>query len=135
MEHVAKKCRLFFALALALLASQRFAWPGEATRADLYTFGFVFTKVTVDSAEQVTMQISHVLKKEFQPERFDTLGVFAFWIFTVAARAIFGAPARMLGPAAALLAFGDLSRFVLVLSFRLAKMLEIQILSYSPRKK
>ncbi len=81
------------------------------------------------------MQISHVLRKEFQPERFDTLVVFAFWIFAVAARGVFGAQAWLLGPAAALLAFADLARFVLVLALRLAQMLEIKILSYSPRKK
>lgn len=135
LEHVAKKCRLFFALALTLLASQRYTGPGEAMRADLYTFGFVFTKVTVRASEQITMQISHVLKKEFQPERFDTLAVFTFWIFSVAVRGVLGAPTSALGLAAALLAFADLSRFVLVLSFRLARMLEIKILSYSPRKK
>ena len=44
-------------------------------------------------SDQVTMQISHVLRKEFQPERFDTLVVFAFWIFAVAARGVFGAQA------------------------------------------
>jgi hypothetical protein len=81
------------------------------------------------------MQISHVLKKEFQPERFDTLAVFAFWIFSVTVRGFYGTPTHWVGLAASVLAFADLVRFVLILSFRLAWMLEIKILTYSPRKK
>ncbi len=52
VEQVAKKSRLFYSLALVLLASQYFVEPGQASRTDLYTFGFVFTKVTVGAGER-----------------------------------------------------------------------------------
>jgi glutathione S-transferase len=51
LEQVAKKSRLFYSLALVLLASQYFVAASEATRADLYIFGFIFTKITVDTTD------------------------------------------------------------------------------------
>ena len=48
IETVAQKSRIYVALSFALLVCQYF-FGLESTHADLYTFGFVFTKITVFS--------------------------------------------------------------------------------------
>lgn len=91
------------------------------SRVDLYVFGFIFTKVTI------TMQVSHVLNKEFRPLRIDTMVVAAVWVLSLLP------PFRFLVLVALVLAVADCSVFVAVISFRMARMLKINLLTYTEK--
>lgn len=80
------------------------------------------------------MQISHVLKKEYLPERFETLVLFGGWILTMIVRLVTGNPFHYLGFIVCFLAGLDLFRFFLILSLRISKLLQINILFWTPPK-
>ena len=80
------------------------------------------------------MQICHVLRKEFNPERFDTFAVFAFWIVSILVRVISGQPTHYIGWVAAAVAAVDCFRFAVILSRRIARLLKINILMWTPPK-
>lgn len=80
------------------------------------------------------MQIAHILRKEFLPERFDTLLVFSFWIISIVMRCIWSKPNHWIGVAATLVSIFDCSRFIAIVTLRLAKILRINILTITPKK-
>lgn len=83
---------------------------------------------------KVLMQISHVLKKEYKPERYEVLAIYGFWIFSIVVRVISNSPSHYIGLLAALIAAGDCLRFAVILAFRIARLLRINVLMWTPPK-
>ena len=81
------------------------------------------------------MQICHVLRKDYVPERFDTLAVTMLWLMSIAVRVISGNPAHYIGWVAMLISIGDCMRFILVLARRMAALLNINVLMYTDKAK
>lgn len=91
------------------------------SRIDLYIFGFIFTKTTI------TLQVSHVLNKEFRPLRIDTMVVAVVWFISLVP------PLRFLSQLALVLSVADCAVFAVVVSFRMARMLKINLLTYTEK--
>lgn len=81
------------------------------------------------------MQISHVLKKEYLPERFDTLAVAALWIVSIAVRTMSGSKFHYLAMIAMAVSMFDCVRFFVMMSNRMAKILNIKVFGYTVKDK
>ena len=91
--------------------------------ADLYTFGFLAAKITVQ------MQVAHVIAKEYHPNRADTLLLTAHWVASLLLRPL----CPCLGWGMAVLTGAELLRFFVTLARRIAGLLRINILLYTPK--
>ncbi len=80
------------------------------------------------------MQISHVLAKEFNPERFDTQLSFGLWLFSIVFRLVLGNPNHTIGLIAAILCGLDCFRFAIIVALRMARLLKINVLFWTPPK-
>lgn len=128
VEKVVEKARFFYILAAIFLLSA-FLFSHSGLRYDFYTFGFLFTKITVQ------LQISHVLNKDYTPERMDTLAVTMVWLLSIGARVVSGNPAHVLAAVAMWLSIADCLRFCFVLARRMARLLGINVLFYTEKAK
>lgn len=81
------------------------------------------------------MQISHILNKEFVPERFETLSVVALWILSIGSRLAGTSNANYLAIAAMAASMLDCLWFLVVLARRMARMLGIGVFAYNEHKK
>ena len=81
------------------------------------------------------MQISHILNKEFVPERFETLSVVALWILSIGSRLAGTSNANYLAIAAMAASMFDCLSFLVVLARRMAMMLGIGVFAYNEHKK
>ena len=81
------------------------------------------------------MQICHVLKKAFDPERFDSLLVTLVWIISILVRVATGNPYHSLGWIAMIIAIFDCMRFIVVLAKRMAKLLRINVFAWTDKSK
>lgn len=81
------------------------------------------------------MQITHILNKEFVPERFETLSVVALWILSIGSRLAGTSNAYYLAIAAMAASMFDCLWFLVVLARRMAMMLGIGVFAYNEHKK
>lgn len=81
------------------------------------------------------MQICHVLNKDYVPERFDTLAVTLLWLMSIGVRVVTGNPAHVLGWVAMMISICDCMRFIVVLSKRMAALLDINVIFYTDKGK
>ena len=81
------------------------------------------------------MQISHILNKEYLPERFDTLSVTAIWFISIAVRYMTGNPNHYVAWFAMIVCICDCMKFGIVLARRMADMLGIHIFLYIDKAK
>lgn len=80
------------------------------------------------------MQICHVLDKDYQPERFDTMAVTMLWLMSIAVRVVTGNPAHYLAWVAMVISICDCMRFIMILGRRMANLLNINILCYTEKR-
>ena len=81
------------------------------------------------------MQISHVLKKEFMPERLDTLSVITLWLLSIGVRLILGTNNHYLAAIAMVFAMFDCFRFFIKIAMRMARMMNILVFGFTEKKK